>query len=139
MNVETAKFQEGKVIYNKSPCCTENRAGVNGFDDFDGNSYRVGLSMEYGLTKVCSGDSRVAARCSPDENLVAKGEAVKGNGFLRIDDDEVDDAVEKPRDRIVNDGIRGLLFGWMCSGRSGWSTGSLAGRIEELSSDGSEA
>ena len=56
------------------------------------------------------------------------------------DDDEVDDAVEKPRDRIVNDGIRGLLFGWMCSGGSGWSTELFAGRIEEeSSSDGSEA
>jgi hypothetical protein len=82
----------------------------------------------------------VAARCSPDENLVAKGEAVKGKGFLRTDDDEVDDAVEKPRDRMVSDGMRGLLFGSVCSGRSDRLSGSLAGRIEEeSSSDGFEA
>lgn len=71
--------------------------------------------------KVCSGNSNVEVRCSPDENLVARGEAVKGKGFLRTDDDEVDDAAEKPRDRIDNDGIRGLLSGWgTCSGRLGW-------------------
>ena len=85
----------------------------------------------------------MVARCSADagdENLVANGEAVKGKGFLRTDDDEVDDAVEKPRDRIVNDGIRGLLFGSWWSGRSGWSSRLLARRIEESrSSDGSEA
>lgn len=86
----------------------------------------------------------VVVRCSPgvgDENLVTNGEAVKGKGFLRTDDDEVDDAVEKPLDRMVNDGIRGLLFGSWCSGRLDWFSRSLVGRIEEesRSSDGSEA
>lgn len=88
-----------------SPCCPDNLAGANGVVDLDGNSYSVGLSTEYGLTKVCSGNSSVESRCSPEENLVAKGEAVKGKGFLRTDDDEADDAVEKPRDRIVDEGI----------------------------------
>jgi hypothetical protein len=113
---------------------------VNGSVDLEGNSYRVGLSEVYGLTKVCSGNSKGEVRCSPDEYLIANGEAVKGKGFLRTDDAEVDDADEKPRDRIVNDGIRGLLFGSTGSGRSEVCPGSLVGRIERVSrSGGSEA
>ena len=129
-----------KVTYTVSSCCREYRAGVKAAVDSDGNSYKVGLSTEYALTKVWSGNARVlVARCSPDESLVAKGEAVKGKGFRRTDDDEVDDAVEKARDRIVNDGIRGLLPGRSWPGRSGSSSGLLAGRIDEVSrSDGSE-
>ena len=58
--------------------------------------------------KVCSGSCRVAARCSPEENLVAKGEAVAGKGLRRTGDDEVDDEDESvsARDRIDSEGIR---------------------------------
>lgn len=63
----------------------------------------------------------MAARCSPDENLVARGEAVNGKGFLRTgdDDEEVDEADERARDLIDNDGMRGLLFreSELCSSR----------------------
>jgi len=60
----------------------------------------------------------VVARCSPDEYRVARGEAVTGNGFLRTGEDEADDAVEMDKDRIDNDGTRGLLFR---SAVSSWS------------------
>jgi hypothetical protein len=49
-------------------------------------------------------------RWSPAEKRVAAGEAVTGNGFLLMGDDGDEDAVEKARDRIDNDGIRGLFF-----------------------------
>jgi hypothetical protein len=44
------------------------------------------------------------------EKRVACDEAVTGNGFLLMGDDEVEDAEEKARDRVDNDGIRGLFF-----------------------------
>ena len=83
------------------------------------------------MTGVCSANSSREARCSPEENLIAKGEAVKGNGFLRTDDAEVDDADEKPRDRIVDEGIRGLLFASTGSGRSDVCAGSIGWKDRE--------
>jgi len=105
-----------------------------------GNSWRVGLSTEYGREKVCSGSSSVAARCSPEENLVAKGEAVDGKGFLRTGDEEVADDEERPRDRMDNEGIRGLLFLWPCWAELALEM-ELAGRVPAgwMRSDGSEA
>ena len=67
--------------------------------------------MEYGLTKVCSGNSRDAARCSPEEKRVASGEAVAGKGFRRTGDDEGDEADDRVLDRIDSGGIRGLAAG----------------------------
>jgi hypothetical protein len=78
--------------------------------DAAGNSYNVGLSTEYGLMKPCSGGERIEPVRSGDENLVAKLEADNGRGLRRTgDDDEADDAVERPRTRMDNEGIRGFL------------------------------
>jgi hypothetical protein len=60
--------------------------------------------------KGSSGSSRVAARCAPDENLVAKGDAVGGKGFRRTGDDDEVEETERPRARIDSERIRGLLF-----------------------------
>jgi hypothetical protein len=129
-----------KPTYNECSCCAEKRAGEKGKLDLEGHSYRVGLSAENGLTNVCSGNSRVETRCSPDENLVARGEAVEGRGFLRTDEVEVDEVVEKPRDRTVDGGMRGILMCWNCSLRpGGWARSSSVGRIEMSRSDGSDA
>jgi hypothetical protein len=69
--------------------------------------------------KVCSGRFKVAARCSPEENLVAKGEAVAGKGFRRTGDDEVvvDNGEESvsARDRIASEGIWSVWLVWACS------------------------
>ena len=86
---------------------------------FRGRSNGPGLSTEYDLTNVCSGDSNVVARYSPDENLVANGEIVGGKGFLRTEEEEADDAEEKPRSRSVNDGTRGFGSGSVGRGRMG--------------------
>lgn len=69
--------------------------------------------------KVCSGSSRVATRCSPEENLVARGEAVAGRGFRRTGDDEVVDDGEESvsaRDLIDSEAIWSRLFVWGFSG-----------------------
>jgi hypothetical protein len=77
----------------------------------------VGLSTEYGREKVSSGSSRVEVRCSPEEYLVAKGEAVNGKGFLRTGDEEVDEEEERARSRIIREGIRGRVpVSWACCG-----------------------
>ena len=58
-------------------------------------------------------------RCSPEENRVAKGEAVAGKGFLRTGDDEVDDIDERVAVRVrrVNDGTGSLELSFCsCSG-----------------------
>lgn len=60
--------------------------------------------------KGCSGSSSVAARCSLEENLVARGDAVDGRGFLRSGDDEEMEEMESPLSRSDNEGIRGLLL-----------------------------
>lgn len=53
-------------------------------------------------------------RCSPDEYLVARGEAVAGKGFRRTGEDEVvdDDGEESvsARDLIDRGGICSLVF-----------------------------
>jgi hypothetical protein len=71
--------------------------------------------------EVCSGSSRVAARCSPEENLVARGEAVMGKGFRRTGDDEVVvddvDTSVSARDRVDNEGIWSLRFVWRVSAK----------------------
>jgi hypothetical protein len=75
--------------------------------------------MEYDLLNVRCGSSRFAARCSPDEYLVAKGEAVAGRGFRRTGDDEVVDNGEESvsaRVLIGRDGICSLLFAGAVSG-----------------------
>jgi hypothetical protein len=70
--------------------------------------------------KVCSGSSRVAARCSPEENLVARSEAVAGRGFRRTGDDVVVDEDEESvsaRDLIDNEGIWSRMSVWgFCGG-----------------------
>jgi hypothetical protein len=92
--------------------------------------------------KVCSGNCRVEARCSGEENLVAKGEAVAGKGFRRTGDDEVDDEDERvsARDRIDSERLRPvsilLILCWAFS--AGLLVG-LVGCIEVWRSDGSEA
>jgi hypothetical protein len=76
--------------------------------------------MVKGLLKVCSGRSSVAARCSPEEYLVARGEAVFGKGLRRTGDDEVVDDGEESvsaRDRIDSGGNCSLVFvGWLFAG-----------------------
>lgn len=53
----------------------------------------------------------MAARCSPDEYLVARGDAVNGRGFLRTGDDDGDvETVDRARGRIAKGGIPGRLF-----------------------------
>ena len=88
------------------------------------------------MVKVVSGSSKVAARCSPEENLVAKGEAVAGKGFRRTGDDEVDEVDESvsARDRIDSEGARSVVFF-----SAGKPVGVLVGRTEVGRSDGSEA
>jgi hypothetical protein len=68
--------------------------------------------MEYGLAKGCSGGSSVAARYSPEENLVTMGEAVGGRGFLRTGDEELDVVEEtvSALDRIVDEVIPRLFL-----------------------------
>ncbi len=39
--------------------------------------------VRFGLVKSGLGRFKTPARCSPEENLMAKGEAVGGNGFRR--------------------------------------------------------
>lgn len=46
-------------------------------------------------------------RCSPEEYLVAKGDAVNGNGFLLTGDDEDVEEEDNARSRMVKEGIRG--------------------------------
>jgi hypothetical protein len=81
-----------------------------------GNSWRVGLSIEYGRANgsTGSGSSVVDARCPPAENRMANDEAVAGKGFLRTgdDDDEVEEVEEKVSalDRIDNGGRPRELF-----------------------------
>ena len=61
----------------------------------------------------------MAARCSPDEYLVARGEAVAGKGFRRTGEDEVVDDGEESvsaRDRIDSDGNCSLVFAGAFSG-----------------------
>lgn len=68
--------------------------------------------MEYGRTKGGSGNSKVVARYSPEENLVARGDAVTGRGFLRTGDDEVDDMEDTVfvLDRKEDDGRSRVFF-----------------------------
>lgn len=84
--------------------------------DVGGNSWSVGLSTEYGRTNDWSGSFNLLVRCSPEENRVAKGEAVTGKGFLLTGDDEVDDMddIVSVRGRRDNDGIRSRGF-WFSS------------------------
>ena len=60
---------------------------------------------------MCSGSSG-GLRCSPEEYLVASGDAVTGNGFrLTGDGDgEVVDTVEKALGLMVNEGGPGRVF-----------------------------
>lgn len=89
-------------------------AGAYGSLEVGGKSWRVGLSTEYGLTYGWSGAFNVAARCSPEENLVAKGDAVDGSGFLRTGDDDVElvevmDERVSVRDRTETDRFSGRV------------------------------
>lgn len=68
---------------------------------------------------------------------MAKGEAVDGKGFLRTGDEEEEDDEERPRDRIGNEGIRGLLFLWPCWAELEGLSGCVA--VGWVRSDGSEA
>lgn len=96
--------RERTQTYRVSVCWEKRAAGVYGFDGVGGKSYRVGLSTEYGLIKLCSGNSRVVERCSPDEYLVARGEAVNGTGFRLTGEDVVEEADDRVLDRIDNEG-----------------------------------
>lgn len=81
--------------------------------EIGGKSGRVGLSTEYGRTKGGCGDSsKVVARYVPEENLVAKGDAVAGRGFLRTGDDEVEeiDDMVSVLDRKEDEDISRLIF-----------------------------
>jgi len=84
---------------NLEKLCAVCSAGAYGSLEVGGKSWRVGLSTEYGLTYGWSGGCNVAARCSPEENLVAKGDAVDGSGFLRTGDDDVE-LVEVMEERV---------------------------------------
>jgi hypothetical protein len=69
--------------------------------------------------KVCSGCSSVATRCPPEENLVARDEAVAGRGFRRTGDDEAFDDGEasvSARDLIDREAIWSRSFVWGFSG-----------------------
>jgi len=53
----------------------------------------------------------VEVRCSPDEYLVARGDAVNGKGFLRTGEGNGEvDTLDSARGRIDNGGIPGRLF-----------------------------
>lgn len=57
----------------------------------------------------CGGGPRLEARCSPEEYLVAKGEAVTGKGFRFTEGEEMDEEVEveeRARSRSTREGIR---------------------------------
>jgi hypothetical protein len=76
----------------------------------------------------------VDARCSPDEYLVARCEAVNGKGLRRTEADET------ARDLSGGAGLGELLELELVSAGCGIWGGSLAGRLAEAErSDGSEA
>jgi hypothetical protein len=83
----------------------EEQLGVKGSADVSGYSYRVGLSPEYGRSKMDAGGM---LRRSSEEYRVANGDAVTGKGLRRTGEEVVDDAADTDKEDVDSNEIKGL-------------------------------